>query len=91
LSDLVDALILRDASDLYAIRRIDSFRRLLGLVAGQTGDLVKMSEPAAKPNNPRPLTVVNPSLQADTLIERTPGRFLPPLSFARRLQDLFDA
>ncbi len=47
LSDLVDALILRDASDLYAIRRVDAFRRLLGLLAGQTGDLVKMSELAA--------------------------------------------
>lgn len=47
LSDLVDALILRDASDLYAIRRIDAFRRLLGLLAGQTGDLVNMSELAA--------------------------------------------
>ncbi len=224
LSDLVDALILRDASDLYAIRRIDSFRRLLGLIAGQTGDLVKMSEPAAlcgvdvgtvssyleileeshivhrtrpfaagkrreltsspkihfidngvrnqllrsfspdlqrrvdrgklfenwvfseikkvlplqaglhfwrskagaevdfvieqagrlfaveakfssysRPKlsrsarsfiqayQPEALIVVNPSLQADTLIEKTPVHFLPPLSFARRLQDLFGA
>ncbi|MGM0759171.1 MAG: ATP-binding protein [Thermodesulfobacteriota bacterium] len=47
LSNLVEALILRDASDLFLIRRIDAFRRLLGLLAGQVGDLVNMSELAS--------------------------------------------
>ncbi|MBS3779526.1 MAG: ATP-binding protein [Desulfovermiculus sp.] len=47
LSNLVEALILRDASDVFLIRRIDAFRRLLGLLAGQVGDLVNMSELAS--------------------------------------------
>ena len=47
LSNLVEALILRDASDVFSIRRIDAFRRLLGLLAGQVGDLVNMSELAS--------------------------------------------
>lgn len=47
LSNLVEALILHDASDVFAIRRVDAFRRLLGLLAGQVGDLVNMSELAS--------------------------------------------
>ena len=47
LNDLVEALILRDASDLFRIKRIDAFRRLLSLLAGQAGSLVNLSELAA--------------------------------------------
>lgn len=47
LSDLVDALILRDASDLFRIKRVDAFRRLLALLAGQIGNLINLSELAA--------------------------------------------
>ena len=47
LSNLVESLILRDASDLFSIRRIDAFRRLLGLLAGQVGDMLNMSELAS--------------------------------------------
>ncbi len=47
LSDLVEALILRDASDLFRIRRIDAFRKLLTLLAGQIGNLVNFSELAS--------------------------------------------
>lgn len=47
LNDLVDALILRDASDLFKIRRIDAFRKLLTLLAGQIGSLVNTSELAS--------------------------------------------
>lgn len=47
LSNLVEALILRDASDIFLVRRIDAFRRLLGLLAGQMGDIVNMSELAS--------------------------------------------
>jgi predicted AAA+ superfamily ATPase len=44
LTDLVEAIILRDASDLYRIGRPDAFRRLLRLAAGQAGSLVNFSE-----------------------------------------------
>lgn len=47
LSDLVEALILRDASDLFKIKRIDAFRKLLTLLAGQIGDLINFSELAS--------------------------------------------
>ncbi len=47
LNDLVEALILRDASDLFRIRRVDAFRRLLTLLAGQIGNLVNFSEIAS--------------------------------------------
>ena len=44
LAGLVEAIILRDASDLYRIARPDAFRRLLRLAAGQVGSLVNLSE-----------------------------------------------
>jgi predicted AAA+ superfamily ATPase len=47
LNDLVEALILRDASDLFKIKRIDGFRKLLPLLAGQIGNLMNVSELAS--------------------------------------------
>lgn len=47
LSDLSEALILRDASDLFRIKRVDVFRKLLALLAGQVGSLINFSELAA--------------------------------------------
>ena len=47
LSDLVEALILRDASDMYRIKRVDAFRKLLALLAGQIGQLINISELAS--------------------------------------------
>jgi len=47
LSDLSEALILRDASDLFRIKRVDVFRKLLTLLAGQAGSLVNFSELAS--------------------------------------------
>ena len=44
LTDLVEAIILRDASDLYRIGRPDAFRRLLRLAATQVGNRVNFSE-----------------------------------------------
>jgi predicted AAA+ superfamily ATPase len=44
LTDMVEAVILRDASDLHKIRRPDAFRRLLRLAASQAGSLVNLSE-----------------------------------------------
>ncbi len=47
LNDLVESLILRDASDLFRVKRIDAFRKLLLLLAGQIGSLVNLSELAS--------------------------------------------
>ncbi len=47
LSDLVESLILRDASDIFRIRRVDAFRKLLSLLAGQIGQLINLSELAS--------------------------------------------
>ena len=47
LSQLVDAFIIRDASDLYRVTRPDAFRTLAQLLAGQVGNLVNFSEYAA--------------------------------------------
>jgi uncharacterized protein len=47
LQDLLQAFVLRDASDLYRIDRLDVFQRVLALAAGQVGDLVNVSEFAA--------------------------------------------
>jgi len=47
LNDLVEALILRDASDLFRIKRIDAFRKLLTLLAGQICNLINFSELAS--------------------------------------------
>ena len=44
LADLVEAIILRDASDLFRIGRPDAFRRLLRLAASQACNLVNLSE-----------------------------------------------
>lgn len=44
LTELVEAFVLRDASDLFQIQRPDAFRRLMRLVAGQVGSLVNLSE-----------------------------------------------
>ncbi len=43
LGRLVEAFVLRDASDLYAIKNPQAFRRLLSLTASQIGDLVNLS------------------------------------------------
>jgi predicted AAA+ superfamily ATPase len=44
LADLVEAIILRDASDLHRVARPEAFRRLLRLAAGQAGNLVNVAE-----------------------------------------------
>jgi hypothetical protein len=44
LTDLVEAVILRDASDLFRIGRPDAFRKLLSLLASQVGSLVNLAE-----------------------------------------------
>ena len=47
LRGLLEAFVIRDASDLFRIKHLDAFRRLLLLIAGQVGRLVNTSEWAA--------------------------------------------
>lgn len=47
LASLVEALVLRDASDRFRVRHLAAFRRLLELAASQVGNLVNVSEWAA--------------------------------------------
>jgi predicted AAA+ superfamily ATPase len=44
LARLVEAFVIRDASDLFHIRHLDAFRQLMRLVAGQVSSLVNASE-----------------------------------------------
>lgn len=44
LSALIEAFVIRDASDLYRIERLDAFRSLLQLSARQIGSIVNLSE-----------------------------------------------
>ncbi len=43
LGQLVEAFVLRDASDMYRIKRPDAFRKILSLAASQVGNLVNFS------------------------------------------------
>lgn len=47
LSRLVESFLIRDASDLYKVARPDAFRKIIKLLAGQTGNLVNRSEHAS--------------------------------------------
>lgn len=47
LAQLVEAFVLRDASDVYKIKRPDAFRKLLSLAASQIGNLINFSSWAA--------------------------------------------
>lgn len=44
LSELLEAFVLRDASDRFRIQRPEAFRRLIQLAAGQVGQMVNLSE-----------------------------------------------
>ncbi len=44
LDDLVEAVVVRDASDLFGLKHVQAFRGLLLLLAGQTGQLVNFAE-----------------------------------------------
>lgn len=47
LSQLLEAFVVRDASDFFKIKNVSAFRQLLFLLAGQIGNLVNLSEWAA--------------------------------------------
>lgn len=44
LAELVEAFVLRDASDRFEVREVEAFRRMLQLAAGQVGQMVNLSE-----------------------------------------------
>ena len=71
LSDLVEALILRDASDIFKIKRIDAFRKLMTLLAGQIGNLINVSELAAHCNvNVGSVNAYNEIMEESHIIKR---------------------
>jgi uncharacterized protein len=47
LGDLLEAFVLRDASDLFAVDRLDAYQKLLQLCARGVGNLVNLSELAS--------------------------------------------
>lgn len=48
LGGLLQAFVLRDASDLFRVERLDAYQALLQLVAGQVGQLLVVSELASR-------------------------------------------
>jgi predicted AAA+ superfamily ATPase len=44
LGDLLQAFVVRDASDLFAVERLDAYQAVMRLAAGQIGSLVNLSE-----------------------------------------------
>ena len=82
LSDLVEALILRDASDIFRIKRVDAFRKLLFLLAGQIGQLVNLSELASICN----IDVGTVSSYIEILDESHILKKIKPFAGGRRLE-----
>lgn len=80
LTDLVESVILRDASDLFGIARPDAFRRILRLAAAQAGNLVNISEWAS-------ITGINRDTAASYLEILESGHIavlVPPFAGGRR-------
>ncbi len=82
LAALVDALVIRDASDRFRIARPDAFRRLMQLVAGQVGDLVNNSEWASLLGISAPTVNEYTSLLEETHIVR----LVRPFAEGRRVE-----
>jgi len=80
LTDLVEALILRDASDLFRIKRPDAFRKLLLLLAGQIGSLVNLSEHASVCH----VNVGTVGAYLDILDESHIVKIIPPFAGGKR-------
>jgi len=80
LNDLVEALILRDASDLFKIKRLDSFRKLLTLLALQAGNMANISELASLCN----ANVGTISSHIEILEESHIIKALPPFAGGKR-------
>lgn len=82
LSDLVEALILRDASDIFKIQRVDAFRKLLFLLAGQIGQLINLSELASICN----INVGTVNSYIEILDESHIIKKIPPFAGGKRLE-----
>ncbi len=79
---LVDALVIRDASDLFRVENLDAFRRLLHLLAGQVGSLVNASEWAALCGISRETV----SRYLDVLVESGIVHVVPPFAGGKRAE-----
>jgi len=82
LSDLVEALILRDASDIFRIQRVDAFRKLLFLLAGQIGQLINLSELASICN----INVGTVNSYIEILDQSHIIKKIPPFAGGKRLE-----
>jgi predicted AAA+ superfamily ATPase len=82
LFDLVEAVILRDASDLYKIKKPEAFRKLLRLMAGQAGNLARFSELASVCQ----IAVTTVQDYANLLEESHVVRLLPVFAGGRRAE-----
>ena len=80
LNDLVEALILRDASDIFRIKRIDAFRKLLTLLAMQIGNIANISELASLCN----VNVGTINSHIEVLQESHIVKALPPFAGGKR-------
>lgn len=79
---LIEAFVIRDASDLFRIKHVDAFRRLLLLLAGQSGNLVNTSEWASL------CGVSRDTIQSylDILVDSWMVQVLPPFAGGRRAE-----
>ncbi len=82
LSRLVEAFVLRDASDLYMIRNPGSFRKLMDLAASQTANLVNYSKLSENIG-----VSVNTTTQYLNILEESHIiRMLPPFAGGKRAE-----
>lgn len=82
LERLVEAVVMRDASDLFRVQHLGAFRTLLRLIAGQTGSLVNLSEWASVCGVAR-ATI---STYLDLLIETHVVYVVPPFAGGKRAE-----
>ena len=82
LARLVEAFVLRDASDIYRIRNPEAFRKLLGLAASMSGNLVNYSNLA----DPLGVSVNTVSQYLNILEENHIIRLLPPYIGGKRAE-----
>jgi predicted AAA+ superfamily ATPase len=80
LLDLVDAFVVRDASDLFRIDRPELFRRLMQLVAGQVGQLVNYAEWSALLGLSRPTVASYLAILEEAHVVQT----VPPFAGGKR-------
>lgn len=80
LGDLLQAFVLRDASDLFAVERLDAYQKLLQLAAHQIGNLSSISELAA----PTGVTANTAARYLSLMEEAHIVKLVPPFAGGKR-------